>query len=120
MSNSIAKDFKFFSLLRFALPTMVMMIFMSLYSIVDGIFISRLLGTNALSAANIVYPVISIVFAVGIMLSTGGSALIAKKLGEGKEREAQEDFSFLTLVSFFLVLPSCLLVTFLSSPLFEL
>lgn len=100
MSNSIAKDFKFFSLLRFALPTMVMMIFMSLYSIVDGIFISRLLGTNALSAANIVYPVISIVFAVGIMLSTGGSALIAKKLGEGKEREAREDFSFLTLVSF--------------------
>lgn len=100
MSNSIAKDFKFFSLLRFALPTMVMMIFMSLYFIVDGIFISRLLGTNALSAANIVYPVISIVFAVGIMLSTGGSALIAKKLGEGKEREAREDFSFLTLVSF--------------------
>ncbi|WP_411329183.1 MATE family efflux transporter [Blautia hansenii] len=100
MSNSIAKDFKFFSLLRFALPTMVMMIFMSLYSIVDGIFISRLLGTNALSATNIVYPVISIVFAVGIMLSTGGSALIAKKLGEGKEREAREDFSFLTLVSF--------------------
>lgn len=100
MSNSIAKDFKFFSLLRFALPTMVMMIFMSLYSIVDGIFISRLLGTNALSAANIVYPVISIVFAVDIMLSTGGSALIAKKLGEGKEREAREDFSFLTLVSF--------------------
>ena len=73
MSNSIAKDFKFFSLLRFALPTMVMMIFMSLYSIVDGIFISRLLGTNALSAANIVYPVISIVFAVGIMLSTGAA-----------------------------------------------
>ena len=100
MSNSIAKDFKFFSLLRFALPTMVMMIFMSLYSIVDGIFISRLLGTDALSASNIVYPVISIVFAVGIMLSTGGSALIAKKLGEGKDREAQEDFSFLTLISF--------------------
>lgn len=100
MSNSIAKNFKFFSLLRFALPTMVMMIFMSLYSIVDGIFISRLLGTNALSAANIVYPVISIVFAVGIMLSTGGSALITKKLGEGKDREAQEDFSFLTLISF--------------------
>lgn len=100
MSNSIAKNFKFFSLLRFALPTMVMMIFMSLYSIVDGIFISRLLGTNALSAANIVYPVISIVFAVGIMLSMGGSALIAKKLGEGKDREAQEDFSFLTLISF--------------------
>lgn len=100
MSNSITKDFKFFSLIRFALPTIIMMIFMSLYTIVDGIFISRLLGTDALSASNIVYPVISIILAVGIMLSTGGSALIAKKLGEGKEREAREDFSFLIFISF--------------------
>ncbi len=101
MSNSITKDFKFFSLIRFALPTMIMMIFMSLYTIIDGIFISRLLGTDALSASNIVYPVISIIFAVGIMLSTGGSALIAKKLGEGKEKEARENFSFLVFISFF-------------------
>lgn len=56
MSYSIAKDFRFFSLLRFALPTMIMMVFMSLYTIVDGIFISRLVGTDALSATNIVYP----------------------------------------------------------------
>lgn len=100
MSNSITKDFKFFSLIRFSLPTMIMMIFMSLYTIVDGIFISRLLGTDALSASNIVFPVISIILAVGIMLSTGGSALIARKLGEGKEKEARESFSFLLLISF--------------------
>ncbi|MBS6194973.1 MAG: MATE family efflux transporter [Clostridiales bacterium] len=98
MSNSIAKDFKFFSLLRFAFPTMIMMIFMSLYTIVDGIFISRLIGTDALSAANIVYPVISLVIAVGVMLATGGSAIIAKKLGEGQETEARRDFSFILLV----------------------
>ena len=71
MSNSIAKDFKFFSLLRFAAPTIVMMVFMSLYTIVDGIFISRLLGTNALSSANIVYPVLNLVIAVGVMLASG-------------------------------------------------
>lgn len=100
MSNSITKDFKFFSLIRFALPTIIMMVFMSLYTIIDGIFISRLIGTDALSASNIVYPVISIILAVGIMLSTGGSALIAKKLGEGKDIEAREDFSFLIIVSF--------------------
>lgn len=99
MSTSIAKDFKFFSLLRFALPTMVMMVFMSLYTIVDGIFISRFVGSHALSSSNIVYPVLNLVIAVGVMFATGGSALIAKKLGEKKELEAREDFSLIVLVS---------------------
>lgn len=99
MSNSISKEFKFFSLLRFAFPTMVMMVFMSLYTIVDGIFISRLVGTDALSATNIVYPAISLLIAIGVMLATGGSAIIAKKLGEKKEKEACEDFSFLVLAA---------------------
>ena len=89
MSYSIAKDFRFFSLLRFALPTMIMMVFMSLYTIVDGIFISRLVGTDALSATNIVYPVLNLVIAIGVMLATGGSAIIAKKMGEGKTQEAR-------------------------------
>lgn len=57
MSNSISRDFKLFSLLRFALPSMIMMVFMSLYTIVDGIFVSRLVGSEALSAINIVFPV---------------------------------------------------------------
>lgn len=99
MSNSISKEFKFFSLLRFAFPTMVMMVFMSLYTIMDGIFISRLVGTDALSATNIVYPAISLLIAIGVMLATGGSAIIAKKLGEKKEKEACEDFSFLVLAA---------------------
>lgn len=98
MSYSIAKDFKFFSLLRFALPTMVMMVFMSLYTIVDGVFISRLLGSNALASANIVYPVLNLLIAVGIMLATGGSAIIAKKFGEKKPQEAREDFSLIIVV----------------------
>lgn len=97
MSNSIAKEFKFFSLLRFAFPTMIMMVFMSLYTIIDGIFISRLVGTDALSATNIVYPTISLMIAVGVMLATGGSAIITKKMGEKKEQEAREDFSFIVL-----------------------
>lgn len=98
MSNSISKDFKFFSLLRFALPTMIMMIFMSLYTIVDGIFIARLVGSMALSACNIIYPAANILMAVGIMLATGGSAVIAAKLGEGKNEEADRSFSMIVLV----------------------
>lgn len=100
MSNSIAKDFKLFSLLRFAFPTMVMMVFMSLYTIIDGIFVSRFVGEEALSSVNIVYPVISLLIAIGVMLATGGSAVIATKLGEGKEKEAKEDFSFLVFLGF--------------------
>lgn len=98
MSSSIAKDFRFFSLLKFALPTMIMMVFMSLYTIVDGIFISRLIGTNALSSVNIVYPVLSLLIALGVMLATGGSAIIARKLGAKKEKEARQDFSLLIIV----------------------
>lgn len=101
MSNSIAKDFRFFSLLNFALPTMAMMVFMSLYTIVDGIFVSRLVGSRALSSVNIVYPLLSLVIAVGVMFSSGGSALIAKKIGQGKSQEAREDFSMLFVVGLF-------------------
>lgn len=96
--NSIAQEFRFFSLLKFAFPTIVMMVFVSLYTIIDGIFVSRLLGSNALSAVNIVYPVISLVIAFGIMIASGGSAIVAKQFGEKREREACINFSFLTVV----------------------
>ena len=98
MSQSISQKFTPISLLKFALQSMVMMMFMSCYTIVDGIFISRYLGSEALSAANIVYPVFNLLLAVGIMFATGGSAVVSKKLGEGKKEEAMEDFSFLTAV----------------------
>ncbi|MGL4774004.1 MAG: MATE family efflux transporter [Clostridium sp.] len=102
MDNTLAKEFKFFSLLKFALPSMVMMVFMSLYTMVDGMFVSRFIGTTALSAVNIVYPIYSVIIAVGIMLATGGSAVIARKMGEEKLKEAKENFSLLVLTSFIL------------------
>lgn len=70
MSQSLAKDFNFRSLLKFAFPSIIMMIFMSLYSIVDGFFIAQYVDSMALSAANIVYPAVSILLAVGIMFGT--------------------------------------------------
>lgn len=99
MTNSIAQKFNVFTLLKFAFPTMVMMVFMSLYTIVDGIFVSRFVGSNALSAVNIVYPVLNLLFACGIMLSTGGSAIVARQIGEKREQEARENFSLLAAVS---------------------
>ncbi len=98
--QSISKNFNFISLFTFALPTMAMMILVSLYTIVDGIFISNYLGSNALSATNIVFPVINMLMAVGIMLATGGNAIIAKKMGEGKMNQARENFTLITVTAF--------------------
>lgn len=104
MSISIAKNFRFFSLLKFAFPTMVMMIFTSLYTIVDGVFISRFVGSSGLSSVNIVYPAISLIIAAGVMFASGGSALIAKKLGEDKKEEANADLSLIIAASILLSL----------------
>lgn len=99
MNNSISKEFNFISLIKFAMPTIIMMIFMSLYSIVDGIFISRFVGTDALSATNIVYPVINIIIGISIMLATGSSAIIARRIGEDKVQQAREAFSLIIFIS---------------------
>ena len=97
MNASLDREFPFWSLLRFSLPTVGMMIFLSLYTIVDGIFVSRFVGSSALSAVNIVFPLICIPIGVGVMLATGGCAVVARRLGEGREADACRTFSFLTL-----------------------
>ncbi|WP_295586354.1 MATE family efflux transporter [uncultured Oscillibacter sp.] len=97
--NALERHFTAASLLRFALPNIVMMVFLSLYTIVDGMFISRYVGTLALSAVNMSYPLSSVQLAAGIMLGTGGSAVIARKLGEGKEEEARQDFTWIVLAA---------------------
>lgn len=82
-------------LLFFAMPTILSSIFSSLYTTVDGIFVARWVNTDALSAINITMPLIYLASALGMMFGSGGNALVAKKLGEGKRREAQEDCFFL-------------------------
>lgn len=98
MSSSINQEFTPLKLLRFALPSIIMMMFMSLYTIVDGIFISRFAGSNALSSLNIVYPVINIVVAIATMLATGGNAIISRYLGQGKAQTARECMTQFVLI----------------------
>lgn len=95
MNNALSKKITLFSLIKFTAPTIIMMIIMALYTMIDGMFVSRFVNTSALSAVNIVYPVLSIVLALAIMLSTGGSAIIARQMGEGKPDEARKNFSLL-------------------------
>lgn len=85
------------SLLRFTLPTVVMMLFMGFYTMVDTIFVARLVHTDALSAINIVCPVIHLTVGLGTMLATGGNAIIARKMGEGRLQEAREDLTLIVM-----------------------
>lgn len=95
--NPLAKDFNALSFIKFTFPSMVMMLFMGLYTIADTIFAARFVDTNALSSINIVCPVINIIVGLGTMLATGGSAVIAKKMGSGKTDEARSNFTLIIL-----------------------
>lgn len=107
---NIYENMTFKKLFKIALPSILMMILMSLYTIVDGIFISRYIGSSALSSLNIVYPMINIVIAIGTMLATGGNAIISKKLGEEKEEEARNALTMFVLVGVILGFISMILV----------
>lgn len=97
-SNEIAKEFTLKTLIKFALPTVSMMLLLALYTVVDGIFVTRFVGTNAVSAVNIIWPAVNLIMGIGVMLATGGNAIVARKLGEGKTAEALSNFTLLVLV----------------------
>lgn len=97
MNNPLAQKINLSSLIKFAFPTIIMMIFMGLYTIIDTIFVSRFVNTDALSAINIVCPVINIIVGISTMLATGSSAIIAKKMGENKYYEANQNFSMIII-----------------------
>lgn len=86
--------------MEFVLPSIVMMIFTSVYGVVDGLFVSNYAGKAAFAAVNLIMPVPVMLGALGFMLGTGGSAIVAKTLGEGKKGLANQYFSMLTTVAF--------------------
>lgn len=98
MNKALSQKITLPSLLKFTLPSMVMMVVMSLYSIVDGLFVARLIGTEAFSAVNLVFPLLGVAIALGTMFGTGLNAIVSRKLGEGRQREANENLTFVLLV----------------------
>jgi len=97
----LSDHFTYESLLRFTVPTIVLMVFTSIYSIMDdGFFVSNFVGKTAFVAINLMGPVLSVVEAIGYMIGTGGSALVSKLLGEGRKEKASQTFSMLVLLSF--------------------
>jgi Na+-driven multidrug efflux pump len=97
MENPLSKSFNTIALIKFAFPSMVMMLFMGLYTITDTIFVARFVDSNALSSINIVCPVINIIVGLGTMLGAGGSAVIAKKMGSGNIDEARSNFTLIII-----------------------
>lgn len=93
----LSEHFTFKKLFLFTLPSVVMAVFTSIYSIVDGVFVSKAVGDTAFAGLNLIFPIIMILGAIGMMFGSGGSALIAKTLGEGDRERANGYFSFLVL-----------------------
>lgn len=102
MKIQLSDHFTYRKLLRFSLPTIAMMLFTSVYSIVDGFFVSNYVGKTAFAAVNLIMPYLIIQGCFGFMIGTGGSALVAKTLGEGKRELANRYFTM--MVEFAVVL----------------
>lgn len=93
--NPLAQAVTYQSILKFSFPTIIMMICMGLYTIGDTIFVARFVNTDALSALNIVCPVVNLIVGVGTMLATGGNAIVAQKMGAGEKTRASREFTLI-------------------------
>lgn len=95
--NPLDKNWTFGKLILFTLPPILMMIFTSIYTMVDGLFVSNYISDDALGAINIVLPYLAILYSYTIMIAAGGSAIIGTKMGQGRDYEAKSNFSTLTI-----------------------
>ena len=93
MSIQLSDHFNYKKIIRFTLPSIAMMIFMSIYGVVDGFFVSNYAGKTPFAAINLIYPFLMILSTVGFMFGTGGSAIVAKSFGEGNSDKANKNFS---------------------------
>lgn len=92
------KSWNYLEFIKYVLPSIIGMVFISLYTIIDGLFIARYVGTNALAAINIVYPIYNIAFGISIMLAAGSSALISIALGKKEYHKVNNYFSLISIV----------------------
>lgn len=99
MKIQLSDHFDYPKLLRFTLPSIVMMVFTSVYGVVDGLFISNFVGEASFAAVNLIFPFVMLFGGVGFMLGTGGSALVSKTLGEQKPEQANRYFSMMVLTT---------------------
>ncbi len=95
----LSDHFSYGKLLRFVMPSIIMMVFTSIYGVVDGLFVSNFVGKTSFAAINLIMPLLMIFGGIGFMLGTGGSALVAKTLGEGKKEQAKRYFTMMVYIT---------------------
>lgn len=99
MNIQLSEHFDYKKLLRFTVPSIIMMVFTSIYGVVDGFFVSNIVGKTPFAAVNFIMPVLMVLGAVGFMFGTGGSALIAMTIGEGDKEKASRLFTMFIAVT---------------------
>ncbi len=99
MHISLSEHFHYRKLLRFVFPSVIMMIFTSIYGVVDGLFVSNFVGKTPFAAINLIWPFLQVLGCLGFMLGAGGSALVAKTMGEGDRERANRYFSLLIITT---------------------
>lgn len=102
MKIKLSDHFTYSKLLRFVFPSIIMMVFTSIYGVVDGLFISNFAGKTAFASINLVMPFVMILGGIGFMIGTGGTALVSKVLGEGKKEKANEIFTMMIIFTLLL------------------
>jgi len=121
MRIQLSDRFSYGKLLRFSIPSIIMMVFSSIYGVVDGLFVSNFVGKQPFAAINLIMPILMIVGAFGFMMGAGGTAIVAKTLGEGNREAANKYFSmivyitagagaFMAIIGFFLMRPLSILL----------
>ena len=98
MNIQLSEHFTYKKLIQFTIPTIIMMIFTSIYGVVDGLFVSNCVGADAFAGVNLIMPALMILGSIGFMIGTGGSALVSKTIGEGNKEKANRYFSMLLYV----------------------
>lgn len=99
MDIQLSEHFNYVKLIRFTMPSVIMLVFTSIYGVVDGFFVSNIVGKTPFAALNFIMPVLMVLGAFGFMFGTGGSALIAKNMGEGNSKKANSLFSMFVYVT---------------------
>lgn len=117
MKIQLSDHFTYKKLIRFILPSVLMMIFTSIYGVVDGFFVSNYAGKTPFAAVNLIMPVLMIMGTIGLMIGTGGSAIVSKTLGEGKKEKASEYFSMLVYTAIILGILFTIAGLFLLKPI---
>lgn len=91
--KELSQKFTFWSFIRFVAPSIFVFVFIAVYQIVDGIFIEMFIGDLAIASINLYFPIVTMLIAVGVMIGTGGNALIVLRVGQGRKKQAGETFS---------------------------